>query len=819
MGKAKPVTATVDELEAAKTELKNSLGALNKKKADKDATEKATKEVQSNVDDLADTVKKNADTAKKDTDTAETTCKEYTDSAEKRLADKVEKVHNAVNSGQEAEFKSVRARIAELDVEVRTAFANELTSLCSKIDAEFTALREELIDHIETRAREADERTTKERNEVDAIILEKERQSMERDTAAIEKAEKELTKAVEILNQAAAKARDIDLEEKKVIDERIVSTNADIAQLRVDAKRDTEDLRVEASEATRELTEETHATFHTHELRDDRLSLWLSEVAEVSTRRVEWHLQNASTVLQPPSRSLLSPASTSGGSTDKTSSYSSYFSEKFDAAGTRDLQFELRLYPPAASSLGTSSPASPSASWLSSGGQDCECGLFLWSPGGLQMNLRLFAGEKSITVDREKSSSRGPKGVKKMGLLKDHINPDDDTLRVGVEILEAIREMHEKAVDIYDNPDRSPELEAEEECPEEPFQGGKLMCYRNINHRILPQVRREVEKLQAKMIRRVEWLVKEADSLTDVFPHRTPICSPVFSAAGVEGMQLIIYPSGYTDSMEGFLSAFLYCPAGVKLKCHLSAGNQKREISNHFKEAAAYGRTNFCRLDSAVNTDTNTLLIAFEIEDIVQEVTKEMALDPREKYKKQPAPTLETAGPPKISGSAVKLIRFADRGTLTEVNQLPALWTAEALGEMVKIPEKYKQFSDLPEKAQANRRRGGPKPREDGPVAAATTSPPYPQNSMPPPLPKTGVNFSAAYGGVAKSDSMPALRGSLDGEHWANLHAAASAGQDSLPLICGPQNEWGTDQGHGSPLLWAGKSRKARGVGGARQTQ
>jgi len=92
-----------------------------------------------------------------------------------------------------------------------------------------------------------------------------------------------------------------------------------------------------------------------------------------------------------------------------------------------------------------------------------------------------------------------------------------------------------------------------------------FVFHRHINNRLLEQVRVQVEHMKSRMVRRVEWRVEQASILRQCFPPGESIRSQEFDAAGIEGMQLIFYPSGYTGAAEGYCSLFLFAPAGVTL--------------------------------------------------------------------------------------------------------------------------------------------------------------------------------------------------------------------------------------------------------------
>eukprot|EP00913_Durusdinium_trenchii_P011441 g10744.t1 len=118
--------------------------------------------------------------------------------------------------------------------------------------------------------------------------------------------------------------------------------------------------------------------------------------------------------------------------------------------------------------------------------------------------------------------------------------------------------------------------------------------------------------MRSRMVRRVEWRVEQASLLRKCFPPGESICSASFNAAGIEGMQLIFYPSGYQGATDGFCSLYLYAPAGATLRCNLFIGDQKRDANHSFEVAGAFGRTNFCRFEAGLDQATDSIVVALE---------------------------------------------------------------------------------------------------------------------------------------------------------------------------------------------------------------
>ncbi|CAK9016459.1 unnamed protein product [Durusdinium trenchii] len=769
----KVINATVEELEAARNELKGLIAKLNKGKADKEEVQPPATRVQNNVDDLTEIVNKNAKVAEEAASNFRQEAKDYCDSKTSDVRSEVlsalAEEEDARSSGQ----SQLEAQIQQLDVDVRNAFADELTSLCVKIEEEFATLRQELTDLIERKAQEAADHTSRVQTELSAELAELRKEVADRDSESRALFADKLQKQKDAMEEAHCKMNATADQDRNNTNAAVAGIHEMLEEHRRAAASQTQSSKEEVSQALQDFQMESWKKFSEVDQRNDRHQDFLKMLDQVLARRVEWLLHEASSLL-PSGEEPEQPSSPS-------LRYKSYFSPKFTAAGCRGLQLELRVL------KGSRSPGPGGP------GPD-NCSLHLWCPTNTQLHVRFFAGEKWVTMEKAQNQD-GPIGAKRMGLLQDHISLEDDTLRVGVEILEAIQEVGEEALVKAIQTEEQGFVPLDDVI--QPYGSSELLFQRHINHRVLSQVRKEVDKMQCKMVKRVEWLLTEADQLERQFPHDHPICSPVFSAGGVDGMQFIFYPLGYRDSTEGFCSLFLYCPSGVNIKCNLNAGSQKRDASNNFKEAGAFGRCNFCRLDSAIDTDTNTALLWLEIEELIQESKKTME-DEKRKVKKPPALELESAAPG--PAGSVKLVRIANTDYLTEVRRLPAMWTDQKLGDFVKKPEGYRNFKELVGRQRAPTHTGKLVDGGAASVGGATGRG----------APSTMT--TARQPDTVRSESMPVLRS----DRGLAMDLTAP-GPDALPLLCGPHGEFGSDQGYGSPLLWAGKSRKARSSTSFRQ--
>jgi hypothetical protein len=226
------------------------------------------------------------------------------------------------------------------------------------------------------------------------------------------------------------------------------------------------------------------------------------------------------------------------------------------------------------------------------------------------------------------------------------------------------------------------------------------------NNRLYDQVKSQIDLMQSRMVRKIEWRVETASLLRRCFPPNECLCSTAFSAAGIEGMQFVFYPSGYKNATEGYCSLFLYGPAGATLKCHISAGNQKREASHTFDEPGAFGRTNFCRYESCVDDVDDSILIVLDIEDAQQDWTANMkhpCLKPGDRRTVQQI----DGSSDKAIDSVVKLTKkpgtraSGKDASLIELKVLPSLWTAQQIGTSSGVPDGMSTFDDIRDRAKA----------------------------------------------------------------------------------------------------------------------
>jgi len=99
--------------------------------------------------------------------------------------------------------------------------------------------------------------------------------------------------------------------------------------------------------------------------------------------------------------------------------------------------------------------------------------------------------------------------------MKDQINRQDDTLTVGVEVLEAVREIEHIIQPPVPLEDVKP---GEENQQDSKALEGSILFHRHVNNRMLDQVNHSADMMKSRMIRRVEWKVEQASMLRRCFP-------------------------------------------------------------------------------------------------------------------------------------------------------------------------------------------------------------------------------------------------------------------------------------------------------------
>ncbi|KAF4751045.1 hypothetical protein FOZ63_022272, partial [Perkinsus olseni] len=277
------------------------------------------------------------------------------------------------------------------------------------------------------------------------------------------------------------------------------------------------------------------------------------------------------------------------------------------------------------------------------------CSVFLWAPVATTVVFELHVGDKwgpsgeeagGNTARRYRSmryEHRFMAPVSAFGgmdfQLKQFSDWIEDSLIVGVEVLEiqatlplmsTLKSPQELAEQINNGSDdplplvRSdypidlplPSFESTP-CGEFPQ---SLSIMRYTSHRTLDQVRRYVDQMKNRSCKRVEWRIDNVSVLARTFTQGRPLHSCPFTVAGLEQVRLVFYPAGYFNAASGYCSLYMRAPPGTAVRAKLFIGRQPRNVAFEFDgSCSAFGRANFCLLQSEVDQATDSVTVGIEI--------------------------------------------------------------------------------------------------------------------------------------------------------------------------------------------------------------
>jgi len=462
---------------------------------------------------------------------------------------------------------------------------------------------------------------------------------------------------------------------------------------------------------------------HNSEVMAHSLTSMVSEVANIPTRRVEWSLQNIA-------RWLVNEGAKDG--SQRAAPLLKWTSPEFEAAGVHGLRFEFKHLEP-----------------QDAEGGDCE--LSLMAGEGLSLMFRLYVGGGGTGVAAQLHhdfDGREPCCARPVCRLAEQISPEDGSLLVGLEILEAVIKVSAPFSSSEGSIETASAMTSRRSSEDDVGDRGveqlafSTVAHRYLNHRMLELVQNQVDFMRSRMVRRIEWRIGQASMLRTRFPVGQSICSPHFGAAGVHGLQFVFYPSGYDSAKEGYCSLFIQVPEGCRLKCNLSAGRLHREARLCFDHQGLLGRTNFGRFEHCVDHEDDLVLLALEIEQAQQneQVAAQvaechnlgMSLSPSEVSVARELPAVSqrpqtsgthpsmprsarsqnafeasaaslpfeagAEGGPQASGTVggvVTLQRSPGQLALEETKQLPSIWTSKPQGNITDQLEGFHLFSAL----------------------------------------------------------------------------------------------------------------------------
>jgi len=682
MAPKKPQAATLEDVVQLNKEF--SAGLDNRANALTQALKESEQRVQGAVDTLASRFaeySKDTDRAiSRTADDAKVYTRDSIETQDKKFGGRVQGVDDSVKA-LEQNLQGVVAQEGRAKSELRTA--------CASLRDEVINLRSWCQEQMHSLHSHLTEAQTEQRRQIDAEIANVRREATEGEK-----------KMMALMDQRLTELREALLKEDQAQDELNRKIHDDIFAKLSEQQNAHNTGMLKTAADLQEAERAVYERFttwggevdtkldHLHK-EADKAQVGLAEVSNIPTRRVDWVIPRVSELLQ-------------GSAGSQSELDRRWFSPKFDMAGAHSLQLEVRSFRRAIGSTVPRHPALPPSD------EDVgDVALFLWACKGATLSFRLLIGGKTQTLEKT-FDGLNPHGTKRMGFIGNFINRRDDTLTVSIELLEMSCEIEHRiepagaCLAPIDDPAKQPI-------------GGNLVYHRKVAQSLYDQVQNVVEHVRSRAVRKIEWRVENASRLLACFPHGKPICSAPFDAFGIESMQLLFYPAGYTGATEGFASLFLYCPAGTTVHCYLSLGNVRREVKYTYEEGCAYGRTNHSSFKKVVDDITDTVLCCLEIVTAHQDLRANVAhSSPSQQATKLPASVVPapqqtehsmsllfdsvstmgvTQGPATL-GSVVKVKRQEGN---EEIRTLPSLWAIPANGlEASQLPDgALRSFDEL----------------------------------------------------------------------------------------------------------------------------
>eukprot|EP00929_Paragymnodinium_shiwhaense_P039944 TRINITY_DN20901_c0_g1_i1.p1 TRINITY_DN20901_c0_g1~~TRINITY_DN20901_c0_g1_i1.p1 ORF type:complete len:629 (+),score=179.91 TRINITY_DN20901_c0_g1_i1:131-2017(+) len=551
-----------------------------------------------------------------------------------------------------AQGRATMADIASAKEQLRAEFEAASNAHCAEL---ITKMKQEIVDSFQSSLQSTEEALRKELSErfsqevsdvkgyflvelaatTRHIMLEAERKSSEKAEGMIRKQEEEMAVSLEDLRTQALEAQ--------------AEASEALAAAVKQVQDRTEQRLLEEEDAQESLRQHVHASDESQRASADRASESLARLQEdmkrleesmgacqaavsvaenAPTRRVEWVVQDA--VRRMREQEQVEAQSGTNKLVPYPGAYATWFSPRFHAAGARDLQLELRFFGSVKTSnrqscesrKGCTSPLEQAQAAVrkehdadSHNNQEQGRGdlaIFLWARKGASLVYRLNVGSKNQSFESTFDGAF-PCGTGRFCVLADEVD-ENGNLNIAVDIMESF--MRTEVV-VPPRPKSSHNVQKSGYHAA----AGALVLHQHINHRAVEQVKAQMDQFRSRMIRQVEWRLPKASTLKKKFTPGESLQSNEFDAAGLSGLQLIFYPCGLDESAAGFCSLFLSAPVGASLKCCLQAGKERRELCHYFQRLGCFGRTNFCRLDSCVDKDTDSICIRLEVERAHQDLT------------------------------------------------------------------------------------------------------------------------------------------------------------------------------------------------------
>lgn len=323
-------------------------------------------------------------------------------------------------------------------------------------------------------------------------------------------------------------------------------------------------------------------------------------------------------------------------------------SPPFSVCAQPDMIMEMLALPEEESSVPTLVPPLPTAGSAS---------FRIWAQPGCHLGFRMTMGEGSSAIARRfehtflpgevmDSQGRASYLMKNLCQLDQIWSRKANTVSITLEVLElrsgdqvarlvdkAAGAIEEEGIDDADMDEETKDAQLEARAAElETLRPDNIFTSRSLTSDILMQERMQsqLQALRNRTVRRVEWKLEGCARLLDVVKAGEAVDSPLFSAAGVDKMQMHFYPRGCEvgDKVSAHGQAcalYISGPYRTSLKGILSVGTNAREFEQRYQRRGDVGgRGKFCNLQSQVDLH-DSVTIALEIVEVETDLPEKSA--------------------------------------------------------------------------------------------------------------------------------------------------------------------------------------------------
>lgn len=242
------------------------------------------------------------------------------------------------------------------------------------------------------------------------------------------------------------------------------------------------------------------------------------------------------------------------------------------------------------------------------------CAVRIWAKPGCWLSCQLQMGASSRKAehnfqagDFEDSSGRVPFQVAHLGDFNECWDRRLDCLKLSFEVLELRRQRASVPAGTEEADSHLDELSYTDHLAGEALVQDRLSA--------------ELRRLRSLSVRRVEWTLENCQRLLERTQPGHFVESPCFAFAGLDGLQLRLYPKGELCQGTEIPSCglFLNCPEPCRLSGTMYIGSRAKVFDFDSDSAGAAGVGKHCVLERQVDT-SDKVLIVVDLSEAEQDV-------------------------------------------------------------------------------------------------------------------------------------------------------------------------------------------------------